>query len=111
MPRGGRTGTKTSTADYDARSSSINIDKVSNKEIQDIIMTTNHAQNACASRPLFTILEELGKDMQNPVCIALLHSAPNPGSPDFAQTPLPTKNKQRSCHGPNVASSRACFSA
>ena len=58
---------KTPTADYDAGCRvSIDIDKVSDEEIQDIILTANLTPRKCLGfkTPFQAILKELGKDVQ-----------------------------------------------
>jgi IS30 family transposase len=67
MPRGKRAGSKTPTADYDAwLPRQIDIDKVSDEEIQDIVMIANLTPRKCLGfkTPLQAILRELGKDVQ-----------------------------------------------
>jgi hypothetical protein len=63
MPRGKRAGSKTPTVDYAAgclvRSTST---KVSDEEIQDIVITANLTPRKCLG--FQAILKELGKDVQ-----------------------------------------------
>ena len=66
MPRGKRAGSKMPTADYDWLPRQIDIDKVSDQEIQDIVITANLTPRKCLGfKTLFqAILKELGKDVQ-----------------------------------------------
>jgi IS30 family transposase len=66
MPRGKRVGSKTPTADYAAVPRQIDIDKVSDEEIQDIVITANLTPRKCLGfkTPFQAILKELGKDVQ-----------------------------------------------
>jgi hypothetical protein len=52
------------------------IDKVSDEEIQDIVIAANLTPRKCLGKtPFQAILKQLGKDDANSVCIALLHLA------------------------------------
>jgi transposase, IS30 family len=67
MPRGKRAGSKTPTADYDAGlPRQTDIDKVSDEEIQDIVITGNLTPRKYLGfkTPFQGILKELGKDVQ-----------------------------------------------
>jgi hypothetical protein len=63
MPRCKRAGSKTPTADYDAGARQIDIDKLCDEEIQDIVITVNLTPRKCLGfkTPFQTILKELGE--------------------------------------------------
>ena len=66
----------------------IDIDQVSNEEIQDIVITANLTSRECLGfkTPFQAILKELGKDVQegDPVLITLLHLVLESRGSDFA---------------------------
>jgi transposase, IS30 family len=67
MPRGKRAGSKTPTADSRRwLPRQIDIDKVSDEEIQDVVITANLTPRKCLGfkTPFQAILKELGKDVQ-----------------------------------------------
>jgi transposase, IS30 family len=67
MPRGKRAGSKTPNGRLRRwLPRQIDIDKVSDEEIQDIVMTANLTPRKCLGfkTPLQAILKELGKDVQ-----------------------------------------------
>src|ERR1700731_12127 len=63
---------------FDLAPRHIDIDKVSDEEIQDIVLTANLTPRKCLGfkTPFQAILKELGKDIQDPVLIDPLHLAP-----------------------------------
>jgi dipeptidase len=78
MPRGKWVGSKTPTADYDAVPRQIDIDKVSDEEIQDIVISANLTPRKCLGLqdPFSGNPQRAWQRRANPVCIALLHLAP-----------------------------------